>query len=257
MKIFSRKGFTLVELLVVIAIIATLAALGTVVAGKMMRKGKAVKSISNMRQMGVVMAGYAVDNNNSLPPARGEELSPSGEKTNLYWHQAIMAQLRPENFDQILSDNKWWATNDVIAKNPLMDKRKSGGSFDIKKPGYGINHAIRTNFAKSPSMFNGSGAQDGNFIDAQKIPLSWFSEPARTPLIIPHDNWDTDRFLNGSTLANVSTSKQFMVDGKLNILFVDGHCEEIRFLDGKEKSLPISEYAKKNLDKMPAREGIQ
>jgi prepilin-type N-terminal cleavage/methylation domain-containing protein len=60
-------AFTLIELLAVIAIIAVLAAFAFPAIGSVMAKAQSAKGVSNLRQIGQLVANYAADNNNRLP----------------------------------------------------------------------------------------------------------------------------------------------------------------------------------------------
>jgi prepilin-type N-terminal cleavage/methylation domain-containing protein/prepilin-type processing-associated H-X9-DG protein len=64
-------GFTLIELLVVIAIIAILAAILFPVFAKAREKARQTACTNNIRQIGLAMAIYAQDNDQTLPPAKG------------------------------------------------------------------------------------------------------------------------------------------------------------------------------------------
>lgn len=65
----NRSAFTLVEVLITISIIGVLAALALPGFKTARAKAKSAQCQSNMRQIGVAMAGYAGDNNQELPRA--------------------------------------------------------------------------------------------------------------------------------------------------------------------------------------------
>ena len=62
-----RAGLTILELLVVIAIIALLSTLLVPVYKRVAESGRATACISNLRQVGVGLAAYLTDNNNTMP----------------------------------------------------------------------------------------------------------------------------------------------------------------------------------------------
>ena len=65
----SALAFTLIELLVAIAIIAILAAIAFPAMRSTLLSAKSAESLSNQKQIGVMVANYAAENNNRLPYA--------------------------------------------------------------------------------------------------------------------------------------------------------------------------------------------
>lgn len=73
----GKAAFTLIELLVVVAIIGILAGMLLVVLGLVREQAKATNCMSNMRQLGLVFATFANDNDGSIPGEESDCSSPS------------------------------------------------------------------------------------------------------------------------------------------------------------------------------------
>ncbi len=227
----QSAGFTLVELLVVVVIIAALAALAFTVGPKMMKRGQAAKSVQNMRQIGSMMGVYMVDSSNRLPAAKQVIKNPGGGTSDVHWHQLLLAQMYPDVDTGKFNDRTWWESNKPILRNPLMTASTKPLAFAPWFPGYAYNMGINYKVTGSYDWGAAEGAPQTVGIPVSKIP-----EPARTPLIGTRSNWH----YSGKELTNTEV-KPFLVDGKLPVLFVDGHVE----------TMTQNEYLTRKLEDMP------
>jgi prepilin-type N-terminal cleavage/methylation domain-containing protein/prepilin-type processing-associated H-X9-DG protein len=213
-------GFTLVELLVTITIIAVLAALAFTMGPKMMKKGEGAKSIANMRQIGSTMGLYLADNLGNLPTGRIDIQSPNGSWASGYhWHQALLAQIYPDTEISKFEDAKWWEVNKPFLKNPLMTAKTKPKAFTPYYPGYAINMQISYNLF--PGKYDWTPGASGP--QTQKINISMIPEPGRTPLVTSRSDWH----YTAADLLKPEETKPFLIEGKLPVLYVDGHVESM------------------------------
>lgn len=229
-------GFTLVEVLVVIAMIAVLAAGVFALVPKIKRKGDAAKSISDMRQIGTLFAGYAADNSSKLPAPQGSVPNAGGGyEIGLYWHQALAMQIYPEVTKTELTKLSWWKTNKPILHNPQCTASSKPYGWAQWNQGYGMNLMIARNLGND----SGTWTPGGGGANETGVRLAAIDDPARTPIIAPRANFH----YTGNELLEKASMEGFLVDGKLPILFVDGHVE----------SMAPQAYVDRNLDQLPRR----
>ena len=105
-----KRGFTMMELLVVIAIIAVLSALGFGVVSAGIVRAKQTNCLSNMRQIGIALNSYAVDNNGYFP-----ETTHTAD-LNRAWIAALEEELGP-GYDEFR----------LCPADPNLEERKERG----------------------------------------------------------------------------------------------------------------------------------
>lgn len=227
----THDGFTLVELLVVIVIIASLAALSLTVGPRMMARAKASESMENLRQLSPLMSIYAVDHTMTLPPILGPVTQPDGTIVNQQWNEVCLTLIYPGTDPALFKTKAWWDNNKVILRNPLL---KNG--WAPLNPGYAMNEMIVENIQAAKT-----GAPPIPDLLAVGASLASINDPSRTPLIAPYHNFRY-RF-DDSQIAGFSSGalRDLLVEGKMPVLFVDGHIDV----------MTPQEYKSRELAKMP------
>src|SRR3712207_2152067 len=107
----SRMGFTLIELLVVIAIIAILAAILFPVFAKARENARKASCASNMKQIGLGLAQYTQDNNETYP----SQWLSNNVDPDFSWKGAIFPYVKSAQLFQCPSNTNTQTNNEGMA----------------------------------------------------------------------------------------------------------------------------------------------
>jgi prepilin-type N-terminal cleavage/methylation domain-containing protein/prepilin-type processing-associated H-X9-DG protein len=240
----QKAGFTLIELLVVIAIVAGIAGLSYTLIPKLMARGKAARELGNLRQMSPLFGSYAADHQMKLPACKGPVVQADGTTEDLQWNEVLLALVYSSTDPAEFRTKDWWDRNDCFMRNPRFKESAQPRGWEPLNPGYGLNEMIPENLALASTGVVPPRAE----LQTVSTPLAALADPGRTPLVAPCDNfffrYDTEQL---KTFGN-STLKDFLSNGKLPVLFVDGHVETISPSEYEERKLylvpivpPVSE----------------
>ncbi len=229
-------GFTLVELLVVIVIIAALAAVAFSVGPRMIKRGKAAKSVQNIRQIGSLFGVYAAENSSTLPAQIAIAKQPDGKTVETLWYVSLLSFVYPDVDFVKFSDKNWWSATKPVVRNPLLPDSRFQPWFN----GYAMNASLAYNTAPGR---NGGSWGDGDGPESAKIRLTKIPDPGMTPLASTTRNWFYGAGDLTALTKSSSVDKALLVDGKVPVLFVDGHVE----------SMAPLEYVSRKLSEMPRK----
>jgi prepilin-type N-terminal cleavage/methylation domain-containing protein/prepilin-type processing-associated H-X9-DG protein len=229
----KKDGFTLIELLVVIIIIATLAALSFTVGPRMMIQAKANAGLQNLRQIGPLISTYASDHQMKLPPAKGPIIQSDGTTLDVQWNEVCLALLYPDTPPADFKTKVWWEDNRVVLNNPLFKEAATPRGWSPLNSGYAMNEMIPENLALASTGVLLPHVE----LLAVSVPLAAIADPGRTPLIAPCDNFFFRYDEAQLKEFDSGTLKELMTDGKIPVLFVDGHIETISPNDYRERKL--------------------
>lgn len=206
--IVTQTGFTLIELLVVIVSVAILSAIVFSAAKSASRSAKSVKAVSNLKQIGVMVASYAGDNNNRIPCYIDWD-AYFGSPPALLFFQRTLAEYAEYKYGQ----------SPLTAMRPLpecfYDPSIDGNPLPQHPMGaFGVNAAILP------------GGKVG-------VPVSSISRPSVKVICCSavEVNWSSSWYFDGKNFAengyNPTSGPQPRNAGGAASLFADGHVEKL------------------------------
>ena len=234
----SSTAFTLIELLVVIAIIAILAALLMPSLKEARDRALAIHCASNLRQVVLAMAAWAVDRDNAVLPGAQEGVFNSQWPTYLHAtsegidageRHSIMWQLRDNRPKSMFYCPKWVALdNQDPGRNP-----GGGGWTGFMGSWYPTSYSVNQNLMvhENPYGLNGIVMKD-------RVSQMDISRPVNTLQVFDGAPDSVYAMVNGGTSFRNFTgimapfTVAFPVHGKsLNMAFADGHVIPVNYDD--------------------------
>ena len=171
-----RSAFTLIEMLVVIAIIALLAAIITPSISRALEGAKSTQCVSNLRQVGVALTAYSLDNRGYLPAA-----GSWGGQTAPTWFITLSPYLGDE-----VSDIRDQDIAAITRSCPSWEGRRDLNERARRtKPGFGMNLHPRAGSSLNPQPNSSGPVLNGPRV----IGLGDLDAPSRTILLGDSSDW--------------------------------------------------------------------
>jgi prepilin-type N-terminal cleavage/methylation domain-containing protein/prepilin-type processing-associated H-X9-DG protein len=214
----SHRAFTLVELLVVIAIIALLAAVSAATYGSVITKARTIACAGNLRTIGVAMLAFAADNDGCLPES-GSTI-PYNTVDSTTGQNSWMQQLGPYVGGI--------GTNGLNKVFTCPDSSKSVAG-DANYSYFNGGHAAYAEAGGFAAVRLAKIHNPSACIMAGDVAFPIFS-----PADMDKDDYLQDPAFNGITSTDDGKTGSGVLPihgGTVNILFADGHIENVRGFD--------------------------
>ncbi len=224
----NKREFTLIELLIVVAIIAILAGMLLPALNKARLSAQSSSCVSNQRQLGLALVGYAGDCNGHFPFVDYDGIG--GSSVRITWAYSL-------NYTNYVKNNKVLfcdaAAPGFTSATGMERSRKDGPYTCIRYPNSSleyyrfINYGINVHYLVSNrGYWNGS---DGNALVTQKI--DHVVNPSEK--VMTADAWAKTGFygryiVSPSLPSEASNGMNDCHNNGTNILWCDGHVSQWR-----------------------------
>ncbi|EEF58254.1 prepilin-type N-terminal cleavage/methylation domain-containing protein [Pedosphaera parvula] len=249
----NQEGFTLVELLVVIAIIGILAALLIPTLSRSMARARQIHCVNNQRQIGIGLQNF-VANNHAYPSYYGRT---NGENSGTWVYQ-----LERGGFDDSQPKTNFYSEGVWQCPSAKRTAGWSAGSITRATASYAYN-----SFGVAPVGYNGPAAMDpkhaalGLYGYYHQKPFQ-IAPIKESDVVCPSDMMAVGDGIRGGRdfmrqdlkyLEQRGASGRHQ--GKLNVLFCDGHVESptVKFLFEDTSDAALVRW---NRDHLPHRDRL-
>jgi prepilin-type N-terminal cleavage/methylation domain-containing protein/prepilin-type processing-associated H-X9-DG protein len=230
----SGEGFTLIELLVVITIISILAAILFPVFAQAREKARQSSCASNLKQLGIAIAQYAQDSDETLPTREFD----AGSGRQYSWRVQIFPYVKNKAVFQCPS-------------NEEVTQKELSGPVDELPGSYGCNAgALASTWAQigaypqdgdaqapMPSVYTRPG---GPAPHSRPVPLAEVIRPAEVILLADSGSRGrafTDYPFGCGTFAPCYFSAH---TGRMNVLYADSH---VKSMKPSQTGRPVNQWA--------------
>jgi prepilin-type N-terminal cleavage/methylation domain-containing protein/prepilin-type processing-associated H-X9-DG protein len=245
-----QKGFTLIELLVVIAIVAILAAILFPVFAQAREKARAVSCLSNMRQVGLGVAMYIQDYDETFPM---DQYFTNNGSVQVMWSAMIDPYLKSGEKDGNGNAIPRGQLYNCASHRAAFQPSHFGVSFDLMPDGASCpwQNGVMEDVARLVEIDNPAekigflekGANDGNSSWIAYTPWEWDWVP------YVKENGQVNPNLDGMSIAlakgdcdfignpsvpsgfenwgQCSMLPRFRHNGTCNVIFLDGHAKSV------------------------------
>ncbi len=243
-----KKGFTLIELLVVIAIISVLAAMLLPALSRARSSARAMECVNNLRQMHLANTMYAAEHNGHYVPAAPDFFDfllpgapPDHSGGHVRWHGARETPNGNSEFDPNRGPLAEYLPDSRVKECPVFfefnRKNEVSNAFESGTGGYGYNMTyIGSQLSMSSDLV--SAVQRGiRDIDIRKPAETIMFADAALPqeqYLIEYGFLEPPHYASaekpqGHTGSFMSPSLHFRHNGRVNVMWADGHATSERW----------------------------